>query len=235
MFICYTTFMKNLFLDCGINITDKQYELFEKYYEILVSYNQKVNVTAIIEKKEVFIKHFVDSVLNVDKLKGGYLLDVGSGGGFPAIPIKILRDDLDITMLEATNKKCEFIKLVIKELGLKNIRVICSRAEDLAKLKEHRERYDICTARAVARLNTLLEYVLPFTKVGGKFYAYKSVQGNEEILESKNALNILGGRVEEVLEYKIFDNIRNIIVINKEKQTPIKYPRGNGKERKNPL
>jgi 16S rRNA (guanine527-N7)-methyltransferase len=227
--------MKNLFIENGINITDKQYELFEKYYEILVSYNQKVNVTAITEKKDVFIKHFIDSILSTDKLIGENLLDVGSGGGFPAIPIKIIRDDISVLMLEATNKKCEFLRLVISELGLKNINVICGRAEDLAKNADYREKFDITTARAVARLNTLLEYVLPFNKVGGNFYAFKSLLVEEEIKESQNALKILGGKISEVKNYDLYENKRSIVIINKEKSTPIKYPRGNGKERKNPL
>lgn len=233
--MCYTKNMKNLFLENNVYINDKQYELFEKYYEILVSYNQKVNVTAITEKKDVFIKHFIDSVLSTQKLIGENLLDVGSGGGFPAIPIKILRDDLSVTMLEATNKKCEFLRLVISELSLKNINVICGRAEDLAKKEEFREKFDITTARAVARLNTLLEYVLPFNKVGGKFYAFKSISSSEEIVESENALKILGGKVSEVLDYDLYENKRSIIIIDKITKTPIKYPRGNGKERKNPL
>ncbi len=227
--------MKNLFLENGINISDKKYELFEKYYEILVSYNQKVNVTAITEKKDVFVKHFIDSILSTDKLIGENLLDVGSGGGFPAIPIKIIRDDISVTMLEATNKKCEFLRLVISELGLKNINVICGRAEDLAKNADYREKFDITTARAVARLNTLLEYVLPFNKVGGNFYAFKSLLVEEEIKESQNALKILGGKISEVVNYDLYENKRSIVIINKEKSTPIKYPRGNGKERKNPL
>ncbi len=233
--MCYTKNMKNLFLENNVYINDKQYELFEKYYEILVSYNQKVNVTAITEKKDVFIKHFIDSVLSTQKLIGENLLDVGSGGGFPAIPIKILRDDLSVTMLEATNKKCEFLRLVISELGLKNINVICGRAEDLAKKEEFREKFDITTARAVARLNTLLEYVLPFNKVGGKFYAFKSISSSEEIVESENALKILGGKVSEVLDYDLYENKRSIIIVDKISKTPSKYPRGNGKERKNPL
>lgn len=227
--------MKNLFLENGICVTDKQYELFEKYYEILVSYNQKVNVTAITEKKDVFIKHFIDSILSTEKLIGENLLDVGSGGGFPAIPIKIIREDLNVTLLEATNKKCEFLRLVINELGLQNINVICGRAEDFAKKEEFREKFDITTARAVARLNTLLEYVLPFNKVGGKFFAFKSLSSSEEIVESENALKVLGGKVSEVLNYDLYENKRSIIVIDKITKTPIKYPRGNGKERKNPL
>ncbi len=233
--LCYTIIMKKLFTENGISITPEQYDLFEKYYEILVSYNQKVNVTAITEKKDVFIKHFIDSTLVNKKLIGANLLDVGSGGGFPAIPIKILRDDISVTMLEATNKKCDFLRLVIKELNLKNISVICARAEDLAKNTIFREKFDITTARAVARLNTLLEYVLPFNRVGGKFYAFKSLLVEEEIKECNNALKILGGKVGEVINYDLYENKRSIVVIDKEKSTPIKYPRGNGKERKNPL
>lgn len=226
--------MKNLFLDAGINLTEEQLKKFEKYYEILVSYNQKVNVTAITEKEEIYVKHFVDSVINVDKLVGKTLIDVGSGGGFPGIPIKILRDDLSVTLLEATGKKCDFLNIVIKEIELKDIKVVNARAEDLSKTAEFREQFDICTARAVARLNSLCEYVMPFTKVDGCFVAYKTGE-KEEIKEAENAIKTLGGKLDKILEYDLFGNKRSMIFIKKIKNTDKKYPRGNGKERKCPL
>ena len=226
--------MKEFFTQNGIFITDEQLNLFEKYYQILIEYNSKFNLTAITDKKEVFIKHFVDSVVYVDKLKCGNLLDVGSGGGFPAIPIKILRDDLDVTLLESTGKKCEFLNEVIKFLNLKNIRVINGRAEELSIKPEYRERYSICTARAVARLNVLCEYCLPFVSVGGQFVAFK---GNidQELQEATNAINILGGKVSNVEKYQINGENRALCYIDKILETPKKYPRGRGKERKNPL
>ena len=226
--------MEDLFLSFNINITDRQKELFDKYYQLLIHYNGMFNLTTITEKEEVYKKHFIDSVLGVDKFCGKTLIDIGSGGGFPAIPIKIMRDDLEVTLLEATGKKCNFLNAVIKELGLKNIKVINDRAEILAKMPNFRESFDLCSARAVARLNTLCEYCLPFVKVGGKFIAYKA-NIEEELTESKNAIKILGGIVKSVSEYSLDDAKRNIIEIEKIKNTDKKYPRGNGKERKNPL
>ena len=150
------------------------------------------------------------------------------------MPIKIMRDDLDITLLESPGKKCDFLNLVINELELKNIKVIKGRAEDLAKKEEFREKFDICTARAVARLNTLCEYVLPFTKIDGTFVAYKTGD-EEEIKESQNALKVLGGKIEDVFNYELYSNKRSMIFIKKINKTPKNYPRGNGKERKSPL
>lgn len=226
--------MKNLFLEYGINITDKQQNSFENYYSILIEFNKMFNLTAITEKQEVYKKHFVDSVINVDKLVGEKLIDVGSGGGFPAIPIKILREDINVTLLEATGKKCEFLKEVIKRLELKDINVINGRAEDLAKDLNYRESFDICTARAVARLNTLCEYCMPFVKVGGQFVSFK---GNveEELAEGQSAIKILGGQVKEVYSYQLDGANRALVYIDKIKPTDKKYPRGNGKERKSPL
>ena len=226
--------MKNLFESFNLSLNDKQLESFEKYYSILIEYNKMFNLTAITERQEVYVKHFVDSIINVDKLVGERLIDVGSGGGFPAIPIKIMREDIDVTLLEATGKKCEFLKAVIKELGLTNIRVINGRAEDYAKKTEFREKFDICSARAVARLNTLSEYCLPFVKVGGTFVAFKA-NSMEEIEEAKNAVEILGGKIEKVCEYQLEDANRTLIYLKKIKNTPPKYPRGQGKERKSPL
>ena len=226
--------MKEIFLENGIDITNEQYEKFEKYYQLLVFYNEKFNITAITEKREVFIKHFLDSVINLKKLTSGKLIDVGSGGGFPVIPIKIINRDLQVVMLEATGKKCQFLNEVIKELNLTNAQVINNRAEILAKDELYREQFDYCTARAVARLNTLSEYCLPFVKVGGEFIAHKG-DSKEEVLEAKKAFEILGAKLENLQEFELFGAKRSIITIKKIKNTPLKYPRGNGKERKNPL
>ena len=226
--------MKKEFLSFGIEITDSQAEKFEKYYDLLVFYNSKFNITAITEKSEVIVKHFIDSALCVDKIQGKRLIDVGSGGGFPAIPLKIMNDDLDITLLEATGKKCEFLKTVAKELNLSNVKVINGRAEDLAKNLEYRESFDVCTARAVARLNTLSEYCMPFVKVGGYFVSYKG-DAEEEVIEAQSAVKILGGKIQDVIYYNLQDAKRALVVIKKERNTDKKYPRGNGKERKNPL
>lgn len=226
--------MKNLFIEKNLNLTEEQLKKFEKYYEMLVFYNEKFNITAITEKEEVYKKHFVDSLLGVDKFINGRLIDIGSGGGFPAIPLKIYNDSLDVTLVEATGKKCEFLKEVINALELKGIKVINDRAETLVKKEGFREAFDYCSARAVAKLNTLLEYCLPFVKVGGEFIGYKG-DATEEINEAKNAVKVLGGSLGDTKEFDLFGAKRTIISIKKIKPTDKKYPRGNGKERKNPL
>lgn len=226
--------MKNLFNEYKVLISDEQLNLFEKYYQLLIHYNNAFNITAITEKQDVYKKHFVDSVIGVDRICGKNLIDVGSGGGFPALPIKIMRDDLNVTLLEATGKKCEFLKTVISELGLKNVQVINGRAEDIAKDGSYREQFDVCTARAVARLNTLTEYCLPFVKVGGTFIAFKG-DVLEEANEAKNAVKILGGTVDNIDYYQLDGAKRALVYVKKINNTPAKYPRGNGKERKSPL
>ena len=167
-------------------------------------------------------------------MTSGKLIDVGSGGGFPAIPIKIMNSNLQVFLLEATGKKCQFLNEVIKELNLSNAQVINNRAEVLAKDLGFREQFDYCTARAVARLNTLSQYCLPFVKVGGEFIAHKG-DAKSEILEAKRAFEILGAKVINCQEFELFGAKRTIITLKKVKSTPEKYPRGNGKERKNPL
>ena len=226
--------MKSYFEKYGITLTDKQQELFEKYYSLLIEYNKKFNLTAITEREEVINKHFVDSSLSCGKVCGQALLDVGSGGGFPAIPLKIMNDNLSVTMLEATGKKCEFLKTVVKELGLTNVTVINGRAEDIAKDERYREKFDCVTARAVARLNTLLEYCMAFVKVGGIFVALKG-DAEEELIEAENAIKVLGGRLKESFNYELEGAKRALITVEKIISTDKKYPRGNGKERKNPL
>ncbi len=225
--------MKKIFESFNINLTEKQLEKFEKYYKILVEYNSKFNLTAITEKEEVIYKHFVDSIYNIEKLKGS-LIDVGSGGGFPAIPLKIVNENLTVTCLEATGKKCEFLRKVGCELNLDNFFVINGRAEDEAKKQGVRESFDYCSARAVARLNTLCEYTLPFVKVGGKLIAFKG-DFSEELLEAENAIKTLGAKVEKVKDFEINGAKRGLIYIEKVTNTDKKYPRGNGKERKCPL
>ena len=226
--------MENLFKENGIILTKQQLEKFEKYYELLVFYNSKFNITAITDKEEVYKKHFIDSLLGVDKISGKTLIDIGSGGGFPAIPLKIYNENLKVTLVEATGKKCEFLKAVIHELGLLGVQVINDRAELLIKKEGMREGFDVCTARAVARLNTLAEYCMPFVKVNGLFVAYKG-DAAEEIDEAQNAVKILGGKVIEAQVKELYGAKRQFVVVQKIKKTDMKYPRGNGKERKNPL
>ena len=226
--------MRKIFSDYKIKLSDEQLKKFEVYYDLLVFYNGKFNITAITEKEDVYLKHFVDSVLGVEKICGKTLIDVGSGGGFPAIPIKIMREDTRLTMLEATGKKCDFLNTVVKELKLENVEVINSRAEDKAKDPLFRESFDCCSARAVARLNTLCEYCMPFVKIGGTFVAYKG-DAEEEIKEANSAIKTLGGRLVDAFFYELGGAKRTLVSIEKIIATDKKYPRGNGKERKNPL
>ena len=229
--------MREIFLSKNIELTNKQIEDFEEFKNLLIFYNQKFNITAITDKKEVYVKHFIDSILVVDKFITDChlsMIDVGSGGGFPAIPVKIMSDNLSLTLLEATGKKCEFLKTVVKELGLTNVTVINDRAETLAKDDSYREKFDICSARAVARLNTLCEYCMPFVKVDGNFVAYKG-DAEEEITEAQNAIKVLGGKLDDAYFYELDGAKRALVKIKKVKNTDKKYPRGNGKERKNPL
>ncbi len=226
--------MKEIFSSYGVELSQNQQDLFEKYYSLLIEYNSRFNITAITEKNDVIVKHFVDSVLGCGKVCGQTLMDVGSGGGFPALPIKIMKPDIKLTLVEATGKKCEFLRAVVSELNLKDVNVINGRAEDLAKDKNYRQQYDNVTARAVARLNTLLEYCIPFVKVGGSFIAFKG-DAEEEVKESGCACKILGGEIVDNFRYELDGAKRALITVKKVKDTPEKYPRGNGKERKNPL
>jgi 16S rRNA (guanine527-N7)-methyltransferase len=226
--------MEKTFVENYISVSKEQVDKFRKYYELLVFYNEQFNITAITEKEEVYKKHFIDSVLGLEKVSGKNLLDVGSGGGFPAIPLKIMNEDINLTMLEATGKKCEFLKTVAKELDLKNVVVINDRAENLSRKQEFRGAFDTVTARAVARLNILSEYCMPFVKTGGKFLSYKG-DAVEEIKEAENAIKILGGKIEKVSEYFLYDAKRTLVEIIKIKETDTKYPRSNGAIRKKPL
>ena len=229
---------REVFLTQMIEKLNGEYkQKFDEYYALIIEYNEKYNLTAILEEKEVFYKHFLDSVAGADLFKkDARVAEIGSGAGFPSIPLKIVRPDLSFDLFESVGKKCEFLKVAVEKLSLSNVRVFNKRAEDCAKDKEFREKYDHATARAVARMNTLSEYCLPFVKVGGSFIAYKS--GNlEEIEEAESAYKILGAKRENVFQYALPENYgeRTLAEIKKVKPTPPKYPRGQGKERKNPL
>ena len=219
---------------CDISLSKEQGEKLLKLYDFLVEYNEKVNLTAITDFEEVVIKHFVDSILPFSKLsidKGASFIDVGTGAGFPSIPLLIYRPDLEGTLLEALNKRCVFLEAACELVGVK-AKVIHGRAEDYAKDK--REQFDIATARAVAAMPVLCEYCLPYVKTGGRFVALKSV--NESSEESENAIKILGGTTEQILDYEITngDN-RRLFVIKKISQTPTKYPRNPSMIKKKPL
>ena len=226
--------MKELFKKYNIDINEKERLLFNNYYNDLIEKNKVMNLTAITEKNEVYTKHFLDSVLSLKNIKdNSKLLDVGSGAGFPGIPLKILNNTLDITLLDSLNKRVNFLNEEIEKLGLSNIKAVHGRAEDYINVS--RETFDYVVSRAVARLNTLLEYCLPYVKLGGYFIAYKSMDTDEEINESKNALNILGGKIEKVDKINLEGNDRTLIYIKKVKNTPKKYPRGQNKPKSLPL
>ncbi len=208
----------------------------ERFRALLLEYNKRYNLTAITEEKDVIYKHFLDSAAGVDLFKtGASVAEIGSGAGFPSMVLRILRPDLSFDLFESVGKKCEFLKVVAQEFGFDNVHIYNLRAEDAAKV-EFREKYDYVTARAVARMNTLCEYCLPFAKVGGSFIAYKSGD-KTEIEEAQNAYKVLGGKLKSVYEYALPENYgeRVLAVVEKVKATPNKYPRGQGKERKQPL
>ena len=223
--------MKNLYLNSPVGLSENQIDKFEKYADLLAFYNEKFNITAIREKEEVINKHFVDSLYGLKFISGKKILDVGSGGGFPIMPLKIADESLDVTALDSNAKKCWFIEEVAKNLGLSNVKTLSDRAEDLSKKENYRESFDCCTARAVAKLNILCEYCLPFVKVGGRFISYK-LYNPEEIEEGRSAIKTLGGELEEIFRY---GEDRCILVIKKVRSTDKKYPRQNGQIRKKPL
>ena len=218
-------------------ILGEKKELLEKFRLLLLEYNQKYNLTAITEEKEVYYKHFLDSAAGMDLFtEGARVAEIGSGAGFPSMVLKLLRPDLQFDLFESVGKKCEFLRAVVDNFSLEGVHIYNVRAEDAARDSKFREKYDFVTARAVARMNTLCEYCLPFVKVGGRFIAYKSGD-KTEIEEAKNAYNQLGGKVRETYEYSLPEGVgdRILAVVEKVKNTPARYPRVPGKERKNPL
>lgn len=218
-----------------INLIKNNYNIFEKYFEKLVSYNEKVNLTSITEKQQVFNKHFLDSILPIDEIKdNAYIVDIGTGAGFPSLPLKIVKPDIRLTMVDSLSKRINFLNELTFELNIKTEN-IHARAEDFAI--KNREKFDIAVARAVARLNTLLEYLLPVVKIGGYVLAYKGNNIEEELNEASNAITTLGGKFEKILHYNLPNNDgeRNIIVIKKIKPTPNKYPRNKNLPKLKPI
>lgn len=224
----------------NVVINDKQKEQFNRFYEMLIEKNKVMNLTAITEYDEVILKHFVDSLaINkyFDMQRPLKLIDVGTGAGFPGIPLKIAFEQLDVTLLDSLNKRIKFIEEVAKVNELDKINPIHGRAEDVARNKEYREKFDICVSRAVANLTSLSEYCLPFVKVGGYFISYKAGNSEEEINDSKAAIKMLGGKIERVENFTLADTdiTRTFLFIKKEKQTSAKYPRKAGLPTKEPL
>ena len=222
----------------GIELTEEQLEKFYLYMNILLEWNEKINLTAITNEEEIILKHFVDS-LTINKYieDSKSLIDVGTGAGFPGIPIKILRQDLKIILLDSLNKRINFLNEVIEKLELKNIECIHGRAEEFGKNKNYREKYDISTSRAVANMSTLSEYLIPFVKIGGKVLAMKGDKAEEELEEAKKAIKLLGGKVENIDNFYLpnSDIKRSIIIIKKIEKTESKFPRKPGMPAKEPI
>lgn len=228
--------LKEKFKSYNISLTDFQASQFEMYYNLLIEWNEKFNLTAITDEDEVIEKHFIDSVLPHNVIKeNSKIIDIGAGAGFPGIPLKILRPDLNFILIDSVNKKITFISEVISKLSLTGIVAIHTRIEDLAINPAYREKLDICISRAVARLNTLVEYSLPFIKVGGEMVAYKSRQIDEEIEEAKKAIKLLGGKLKELTVNNLENSDRNVVVIEKISECPEKYPRSKNLPRTNPI
>lgn len=227
-------------LELGIHLTDTQVNQFETYYELLVEWNKVMNLTGITEYDEVMQKHFVDSLSIVkaaDLRQCKKVLDMGTGAGFPGIPIKIVYPHLEVVLLDSLNKRIKFLNEVIGKLGLSGITAIHGRAEDYAKQKEYREMFDLCVSRAVANLASLSEYCIPYTMLHGNFISYKSGSIEDELQNAKNAVFLLGGKIKDTVKFTLpgSDIERSLVVIEKVKKTPGKYPRKAGLPAKEPI
>lgn len=214
--------------------------LFERYYKLLTEWNEKINLTAITDEKEAAYKHFIDSVSALESglfKENARIIDVGTGAGFPGLPLKIYRNDLEVTLMDSLNKRINFLNEVIGDLGLCGIHTVHSRAEELGRDKSYREKYDICVSRAVANLASLTELCMPFVKVGGYFISLKGPKAQEEVNDAQNAIRLLGGEIEEIRSYRIAETEldHNLVIIKKRKPTDSRFPRIAPKPIKEPL
>ncbi|RDI40877.1 16S rRNA (guanine(527)-N(7))-methyltransferase RsmG [Falsibacillus pallidus] len=225
----------------GISLSSKQLNQFQRYYELLVEWNEKMNLTAITDREEVYLKHFFDSVsaaFYIEEFKENFsICDVGAGAGFPSIPLKICFPNLKVSIVDSLNKRITFLETLASELGLEGTSFFHDRAETFGQKAEHREKYDLVTARAVARMSVLSELCLPLVKQNGLFIAMKAASAEDELTDSKKAIATLGGKLEKVYSFKlpVEESERNIAVIRKTKITPKKYPRKPGTPNKTPL
>ena len=224
----------------GIALDDAQINAFERYTELLLEWNQRFNLTRITEPDEIAVKHYLDSlsVLKYVRIRGGSsLIDIGTGAGFPGIPLKIAVPTLRLTLLDSVRKRLTFLEAVVQELGLTDVRIVHGRAEDYGQDRAHRAKYDFAVSRAVARLSVLCELCMPFCRTGGKFIAYKGPEADEEIAEASKAIRVLGGKLEAVHRFTLpgGDLQRSLVIVGKTEQTPKAYPRKAGTPEKEPL
>ena len=231
---------KNIIIEEGkiynLEFNDKQIDNLYNYMIGIIDWNDKVNVTAIVDEKMFIVKHFIDSLTINGYIKGKErIIDIGTGGGFPGIPLKIFNENSKFTLIDSVNKKLNVIRDITSRMEIKNLEVIHARAEDLANKDEYREKYDVATTRAVSNLSTILEYMLPFVKVGGMAVCMKGPNYINELNEAKKAIEILGGKLEKIETFNIDDSERNKIIIKKVKKTPENFPRGQGKPLKEPI
>lgn len=230
--------------DLNLTLTDAQLNQFLTYYELLVETNKVMNLTAITEFDEVIEKHFLDSLSlcrvydfkNLPEASGSIkVLDMGTGAGFPGIPLKIAFPEVEFVLADSLNKRIRFLQDVIAQLGLEKIEAVHARAEEMGRNKSYREQFDLCVSRAVANLSSLSEYCIPFVKEGGRFISYKSGEIDEEVEQAKKAIFLLGGKVEDVYKFDLYEQKRSFVLIRKEKKTPKIYPRKAGTPTKEPL
>ncbi len=234
------SYFEKMLEDSQISLSDRQFMQFDRFYELLIEWNKVMNLTGITEYKEVVLKHYIDSIIVTkyfDFSKVSRVIDVGTGAGFPGIPLKILLPDVQFDLLDSLNKRINFLNAVTQECNLSGIKAVHARAEDYARNKENRESYDLCVSRAVSNLSTLSEYCLPFVSVGGHFISYKAGNMGDELKDAQNAIKLLGGNISEVVNITLpnSDIERTFVIIEKIKNTSGKFPRKSGIPAKEPL